>query len=89
MALLRHTPKANVGFAAQDLYGAIGVKVGAHPGNADHSFDIRPSAGFTFFQVLIRPSTSGFTTLVGLPAAYATIWSKISENWVSYSSRVT
>ena len=41
------------------------------------------------FYVLIRPSTSGFTTLVGLPAAYATIWSKMSANWISYSSRVT
>jgi hypothetical protein len=35
------------------------------------------------FQVLNRPRTSGFTMLVGVPAAYATIWSKISANWNS------
>ena len=36
-----------------------------------------------------RPSASGFTTLIGLPAVYALICSKMSENWISYSSRVT
>jgi len=40
--------------------------------------------------VIVRPRrrsrTSGFTTLVGDPAAYALIWSKTSENWISHSS---
>ena len=34
-------------------------------------------------------STCGFTTLIGAPAAYALIWSKMSENCRSHSSRVT
>src|SRR4051812_4108291 len=34
-------------------------------------------------------STAGFTTWVGLPLTNATIWSKMSVNWSSYSSRVT
>ena len=33
--------------------------------------------------------TTGLITLIGLPAQKAVIWSKISENWISYSSRVT
>jgi hypothetical protein len=35
------------------------------------------------------PNTSAFTTLIGLPAAYATTCSKMSANCSSYSSRVT
>src|SRR5262249_20005850 len=38
---------------------------------------------------LVFARTSGLTTLMGAPAAYATIWSKTSANWISYSSRVT
>src|SRR5215510_10857371 len=34
-------------------------------------------------------SAAGFTTLIGCPPAYATIWSKISVNCSSYSSYVT
>ena len=34
-------------------------------------------------------STDGLTTLIGLPSAYARIWSNTSENWISYSSLVT
>jgi len=41
------------------------------------------------FQSLRLPITSGLTTLTGVPAAYAVIWSKMSENCSSYSSRVT
>ena len=34
-------------------------------------------------------STPVLTTLIGVPAAYALTWSKISVNCSSYSSRVT
>src|SRR5215831_708280 len=37
----------------------------------------------------VAGSTPGLTTLIGLPRAYATTWSKMSENCSSYSSRVT
>src|SRR5262245_12133565 len=40
-------------------------------------------------RVAVPASTSGLTTLIGLPASKATIWSKTSMNCVSYSSRVT
>jgi hypothetical protein len=40
-------------------------------------------------RALVAASTSGLTTLIGRPAAKARIWSKMSLNWVSYSSRVT
>src|SRR5207244_2013435 len=33
-----------------------------------------------------RATASGLTTLIGRPAAYATTWSKMSENWISNSS---
>ncbi len=33
-------------------------------------------------------STAGFTTLIGVPAIHRRIWSKISSNCSSYSSRV-
>jgi hypothetical protein len=40
-------------------------------------------------RALVAASTSGLTTLIGRPAAKARIWSKMSMNCVSYSSRVT
>jgi hypothetical protein len=42
-----------------------------------------------YLRALVAASTSGLTTLIGRPAAKARIWSKMSLNWVSYSSRVT
>jgi len=36
-----------------------------------------------------RVSAAGFWTLIGLPLAYARIWSKIVLNWCSSPSRST
>src|SRR6267142_2000714 len=69
-------PKSSIGLPGTRL-GKVQSDI------SDFGFEVQDSSNFEIYSarcLLLESSTSGFTTWIGLPAAYAVIWSKISEN---------
>src|SRR5262249_55575816 len=75
-ARLGHPARACSASAAEGDRGGSTIR-GAHQSAREVLRPLNPSKTF------------GFRALIALPAASAAIWSKIAENWISYSSRVT